>query len=50
MFREVGRRNNPIRCFENRKSLNKILLFIINFINGLHGNASFSKNLALTQF
>jgi transposase-like protein len=50
MFREVRRRTNAIGCFENRKSLNKIFFFIINFINEILGNASFSKKLALTQF
>jgi len=50
MFREVRRRTNAIGCFKNRKSLNKIFFFIINFINEILGNASFSKKLALTQF
>ena len=50
MFREVRRITNAIGCFENKKSLNKILFFVFNFINQLFGNASFSKNLVLTQF
>ncbi len=48
-FREIRRRTNIIGSFENERSLDKILFFVMNFINQLMGNASFNENLAFTQ-
>jgi transposase-like protein len=41
-IREIRRRTNAVRCFENLSSADKILYLIVGFINqDLFGNVSF---------